>query len=123
AVGAFTYYGMEMLWRGYSHITMFFAGGICFGIIYSCEKRLSRLKLFYRCLIYAMAITAVEFVFGVVFNLLLHFAVWDYSHHAFNLLGQVCPLFFGLWMLVSLPAIFLARAIRHAFGTARGQIA
>ena len=28
AIGAFAYLFMELFWRGHSHITMFFAGGI-----------------------------------------------------------------------------------------------
>ena len=121
--GALIYLGMELLFRGYSHITMFFAGGLCFALIYAFEKRIGRVRLFYRCFIYACIITAVEFAFGVVFNLILHLDVWDYSDRAFNLLGQVCPLFFLLWILIALPAIALARRIHRAIEAARGQIA
>ena len=29
-IGGFTYYMIEILWRGYSHWSMFILGGICF---------------------------------------------------------------------------------------------
>ena len=74
AIGAFAYLFMELFWRGHSHITMFFAGGICFLLIYLGEKRLDGYGTFTRCVLYAYLITAVELVFGVVFNLLLG---WD----------------------------------------------
>lgn len=121
--GACIYYVIELLWRGYSHITMFFAGGICFSLIYFFEKRLSELRLIYRCIIYSLLITAVEFVFGVIFNLILHMNVWDYSHRAFNILGQVCPLFVVLWAFLSVPAILLCSMMRRFFGKKNEQIA
>lgn len=121
--GACIYYVIELLWRGYSHLTMFFAGGICFSLIYFFEKRLSQLRIVYRCIIYSMLITAVEFVFGIIFNLILHMNVWDYSHRAFNILGQVCPLFVVLWAFLSIPAILLCSLIRRLFGKKNEQTA
>ena len=121
-LGASVYYCIEILWRGYSHITMFFAGGICFSGIYYFEKKISGIKLIYRCIIYAFLITTGEFVFGVVFNLILGLGIWDYSHRAFNILGQICPLFFVLWMLISVPAIWICVTIRHYFENKRKEI-
>ena len=109
AIGAFAYLFMELFWRGHSHITMFFAGGICFLLIYLGEKRLDGYGTFTRCVLYAYLITAVELVFGVVFNLLLGWDVWDYSDRTLNLWGQICPLFFFLWIGVSYLAIRLCQ--------------
>lgn len=32
-VGGVTYYAIELLWRGYSHISMLILGGICFVLL------------------------------------------------------------------------------------------
>ena len=32
-IGGAAYVGLELLWRGYSHISMFAAGGVCFLLI------------------------------------------------------------------------------------------
>ena len=120
--GGTAYFLIEIIWRSYSHICMFFAGGICFSLIYFFEKRLRRQSLFFRCFVYASTITAVEFVFGVIFNILLGFEIWDYSDRAFNILGQVCVLFFVLWMLLSLPAIYLCGKIQGLFDGKRKNL-
>ena len=113
--GAVIYFLAEIVYRGYSHITMFFAGGICFFIIYICEKYIPRMKLLYRCVLYAFMITAVEFVFGLVFNVWLKLNVWDYSCEPFNVFGQICPGFTLLWMALSVPAVWIAGKIRRFF--------
>ena len=122
AIGAFAYLFMELFWRGHSHITMFFAGGICFLLIYLGEKRLDGYGTFTRCVLYAYFITAVELVFGVVFNLLLGWDVWDYSDRTLNLWGQIFPLFFFLWIGVSYLAIRLCRPLRRHFDKVRQKI-
>ena len=122
AIGAFAYLFMELFWRGHSPITMFFAGGICFLLIYMGEKRLDGYGTFTRCVLYAYLITAVELVFGVVFNLLLGWDVWDYSDRTLNLWGQICPLFFFLWIGVSYLAIRLCRPLRRHFDKVRQKI-
>ena len=114
-MGAAAYFLAELVYRGYSHITMFFAGGICFFLIYICEKRLNGINIFVRSIIYALVITAVEFVFGIVFNIILGLQVWDYSELPFNILGQVCPGFVLMWMALSFPAVLLCRIIREFF--------
>ncbi len=119
AFGAFAYLFMELFWRGHSHFTMFLAGGICFFLIYEGEKRLGDYAVFTRCVIYAYLITAVELIFGVVFNLILKWNVWDYSDRALNLWGQICPLFFFLWIGVSYLAVKAAHFIRRFFAKTR----
>ncbi len=113
--GAMAYFLIELLYRGYSHITMFFAGGTCFFLIYMCEKQTRGVNLFVRCISYSLIITSVELVFGVIFNIILGFGIWDYSDQPFNILGQVCPGFVLIWMALSFPAIFLCKKIRGLF--------
>ena len=114
-LGAVMYFLAEIVYRGYSHMTMFFAGGICFFLIYICEKHIRHLRLVYRCILYAFMITAVEFIFGMIFNVWLELDVWDYSHEPFNFLGQICPGFVFMWMALSLPAVWIAGKIRDLF--------
>ncbi len=66
-----------------------------------CKKR----TLVYKASLCALGVTAVEFIFGVVFNVLLKMNVWDYSNLPFNILGQVCLLYTLLWGVLC--AIFL----------------
>lgn len=35
-------------------------------------------------------ICIVELLTGVIFNLYLHFNLWDYSQDKFNFMGQIC---------------------------------
>jgi hypothetical protein len=58
----------------------------------------------------AIGVTAVELIFGVIFNIILKMRVWDYSHLPFNLFGQICPLYTLLWAglaLILLPFVDL----------------
>lgn len=50
-------------------------------------------------------ITGIEYIFGVIFNIILKKNVWDYSRMPFNISGQVCILYSFFWMLLSLIAI------------------
>lgn len=50
----------------------------------------------------AALVTAVEFAAGCVLNLWLGLGVWDYSQLPGNLLGQICPQFFGIWWVLCL---------------------
>ena len=61
----------------------------------------------------SIVITFNEFIFGCVFNLWLHFNVWDYSNQPYNILGQVCLLYTNLWFLLSIIAILLDDYLRY----------
>jgi uncharacterized membrane protein len=62
-----------------------------------------------------LIITAIEFVFGVMLNLVFGLNVWDYSYEPYNLLGQICLSFSVMWIFLSVPAIWLSRFIRSVF--------
>lgn len=115
-IGGGVYYALELLWRGYSHITMFAAGGLCFCILYYGEKKHSGYSPFVRCVGYAYSITGVELAFGLVFNRLLGLHVWDYSDKPLNLWGQICPAYFFLWLLLAFCGMELSRALRWLWG-------
>ena len=96
ALGSILYGLTEILWRGWTHWTMLLCGGICFTLMYLVSG--SELSLVKKWLLSTCIITTVEFVAGCIVNLRLHWQVWDYSSLPFNLLGQICPRFFLLWI-------------------------
>ncbi len=111
--GGILYGLIEVIWRGYTHWSMVVAGGVCFLIINQINKRLAgRASYFTKCVFAALAVTAVEFIAGVVVNLWLGLGVWDYSKMPMNLLGQVCLPFCLMWLGLMLIAVWLERALR-----------
>ena len=48
----------------------------------------------------AVIVTFYEFFVGVVVNLRLGWDVWDYSSQPGNVLGQICPVFTGIWFAI-----------------------
>ena len=111
-LGGMCYVVLELIWRGWSHGSMFVVGGICFLLIGATERL--ELPLLMRGVAGACLVTGVELISGLVLNLGLSLAVWDYSGLPYNLLGQVCLSYFFLWNLVSLGAILLDRVLRRS---------
>lgn len=112
--GGFVYCGIEILYRGFSHISMLFAGGLCFLLVGMVENILGEsASLVAQMLLCSLVITAVEFLFGIVVNRQLHLNVWDYSGEQYNFKGQICLLNCNLWFLLSGPAILLYDFLRY----------
>lgn len=102
------YVALEVIFRGYSHPSMFIVGGLCgvlVGAINQCP-RFYNAPVFLQSIIGALIVLCVEFVSGCILNLWLGLGVWDYSGMAGNLLGQVCPAFGLLWFLIMPLAIW-----------------
>ena len=104
-LGGCAYMGLELLWRGRTHGSMFAAGGTCFLLIGHLNHVRPRLPLPLRCLAGAGIVTMVELAAGLLVN--RQFQVWDYRERPGNFLGQICPLFTALWVPVSLAALGL----------------
>lgn len=104
-LGGCAYMGLELLWRGRSHGSMFIAGGACFLLIGHLNHVRPRLLLPLRAVTGAGIVTMVELAVGLVAN--RGYEVWDYRDQAGNFLGQICPLFSLLWVPVSLLALLL----------------
>ena len=100
--GGAAYVGLELLWRGRSHGSMFLAGGLSLLLIGGLEKAEPKLPLPLRALAGAGIITMVELGTGLVFNRDHH--VWDYRNVPGNYLGQICLPFSLLWVPVSFAA-------------------
>lgn len=104
-IGGSAYVGLELLWRGYSHISMFAAGGLCFLLIGHLGKVQPRMPKAVQAGLGAGIITMVELATGLLVN--RDYRVWDYRGCTGNFLGQICPEFSLLWVPVSLLAIWL----------------
>lgn len=106
--GGIGYGVIELIWRGRTHWTMIIAGGICFVIISQIGKKFKSKPLIYKASLCACGITAVELVFGIIFNMIFKMNVWDYSNKPFNLMGQICPLYSLYWVILACAFIPLA---------------
>ena len=104
-LGGLAYVGLELLWRGRSHYSMFLAGGLCFLLLGKLGKIRPRLPLALRCLVGAGIITFVELGAGLLAN--RDYRVWDYRQMPWNFHGQICLVYSLLWIPVSLFAMWL----------------
>lgn len=103
-LGGTIYYTFEIIFRGFSHWTMFVLGGFCMvfaalqGMWVKWQDPLWLQVL--RCTVF---VTAGEFITGVIVNKWLGWNVWDYTDQPLQLFGQICGpfalLFSGLCVL------------------------
>ena len=104
------YVFIEMMWRGYSHYTMFFTGGLCFLTLCKIYCRHKNLSFFQKYLIGALVITLIEFLVGCIVNLLFGMNVWNYSKLPLNILGQVSLIYSLLWGFLG---VFVDYIVNH----------
>lgn len=113
-IGGIIYIILELLWRGWSHWTMFILGGACFVCLGLINEVIPwNMPLWKQVLIGAFIITALEFLTGCIVNLWLGWGIWDYSKLPGNILGQICPEFFMLWLAIALAGIILDDWLRY----------
>ena len=113
ATGAVGYAAIEVIWRGHTHWTMVIAGGVCFIVFSLVEEFFSERGMLFKAMLCALGVTAVEFIFGVVFNLIFGMGIWDYSNMPLNILGQICPVFSLMWAGIAIAFLPLARVINQ----------
>lgn len=108
-LGGSIYCIIEILWRGYTHISMFLLGGFVFRVL----ARIGRLKqsFFSRVMLSTGAVTAAEFCSGILLNRIMQLNVWDYSDCPMNLLGQICLPYMMLWMPLCAAGMLLNRML------------
>jgi len=113
-IGSVCYPVIELLWRGHTHCSMAFAGGIslCF-VDKTCRKKYRHPVSVLQCALCACIITMVEFITGFFVNIIGRRKVWDYSNLPANILGQVCLPFTIAWFFLSIPMIWLCRYCRN----------
>lgn len=110
-LGGLLYGLLELLWRGWTHWTMLICGGACFTLMYLIARLpMGRGR---QIVLSAAAITTAEFLTGLLVNLRFGLGVWDYSNMPYNLMGQICPRFCALWLLLSVPGLALCRILRR----------
>lgn len=109
-LGGTVYVGLEYLWRGRSHISMFITGGLAFALLDGLFLRY-HMPLPYKCITGTALITSLEFAAGYIVNIRMGLKVWDYSNRPFNLYGQICPEYSLMWAALTLPIAYLSRLL------------
>ena len=112
-----TYGLIEILWRGYTHLSMVIVGGICGLLIGLLNEKNKKMNLLLQMVEGMVIVTVLEFVSGIILNLCLGLNVWDYSNMRFNLLGQVCPQFCIAWFFLSYFVIRIDDLLRRTINT------
>lgn len=114
--GGGTYTTIELLYRNETYIQMYILGGVCFlicGLLNKCYGW--EMGIIKQVLIGGAAVTLLEFVTGMIFNVWLEMNMWSYENLPFNLCGQIAPQFIVVWLLLALLAIVLDDVIRYRF--------
>ena len=99
-VGGMTYFMIEILWRGYSHFSMFILGSICFLFIGLINEFFTyKMPLWKQQKIATVIILLLELIFGLILNVWLKLNVWDYSGLKFNFMDSISVGFrqFGIY--------------------------
>ena len=104
-LGGMLYCGLELLWRGRTHGSMFLLGGACFLMLGRVGAL--RLNIVSRAVLGGMLITLGELAVGLLVN--RRFQVWDYRGIPMNLGGQICLLYSFFWILLSPVGFFVYR--------------
>ena len=79
--GAISYSLLEIIWRGFTHWSMFVLGGLCFLLVSQVAVSCcGRLPLWFCCVVNTLLITGLEFVTGCVVNLGFGWNVWNYTN-------------------------------------------
>lgn len=113
-IGGIIYGMIEIAFRGNTHWTMLIVGGLCFmeiGLLN--EYPHFRPSLLSQAVLGMIIITTLEFISGVVINIILGWNVWDYSGLPLNILGQICLPFCFAWLGLSVVAIFVDDGLRY----------
>ena len=108
-----SYVSLELLYRGHSHITMFFVGGLCGLLIGLINEYTPKMPIVLQMTIGSIIVTLFELITGYILNIKLGLNIWDYSNLMFNYKGQISLIFSILWFLLSYIVIKLDDYIRN----------
>lgn len=113
-LGGTVYYGIEMVFRGYSHWSMFILGGCCL-LFLALQGIWTDWKepLWWQVINGTIFITAGEFITGLLVNKILHWNVWDYSDQPLQFWGQICVPFTILFSGLCVIGILLTGYLMH----------
>jgi len=118
AIGGTIYYTIEMIFRGFSHWTMFGLGGICFLFFYM-QGKLTMWKdlIWIQILRSTIFVVACEFITGIIVNKWMRWKVWDYSDQPFHLFGQIClPFALMFSVLCTVGIVFSGNLMHWTYG-------
>lgn len=113
-IGGIIYCLIELVYRGYTHWTMYLVSAILFISIGLINELFSWETAFWKqCVIGSILVTIIEFITGCIVNLWLGWDVWDYTGVPFNILGQICLPFTLIWIILSGIAIIVDDWLRY----------
>ena len=93
---------------------MVLVGGMAFYLIGCINEHIKwDMPLYRQMAIGTAIITVLEFMAGIIVNIILGWDVWDYSNVPLNILGQICLPFCIIWFFLSLPAIIADDYLRY----------
>ncbi len=113
-LGGAIYYSIEILFRGYSHWSMYLLGGLCFlycGL--QSEGRRRELPIWKKVMHCSLFVVTGEFLTGVYVNIIMGWEVWDYTAVPFNIFGQVCLPFAIVFTFLSSLGIILGSYLNY----------
>lgn len=114
--GALAYGMIEIMVRGFTHISMGLLGGLTMTLITILNNaRRHGLPMIAQLLVTTAFITASELVTGIIININMHLNVWDYSDMPLNYRGQICLPFVFLWFLMSILGMVVDEFLRWKF--------
>lgn len=116
SIGALGYGLIEILWRGHTHWSMLTAGGLSFLGLSRIERTMRGVSLIKKAILGCALITGIEYIFGIIFNVILKKNVWNYSRMPLNLGGQVCALYSFFWLIISFVFIPFAGKLNRRLG-------
>ena len=114
ALGGTLYYSIELMFRGFSHWSMFLLGGICLLFFWLQGSKTEWSDPMWvqviRCTIF---VVSCEFITGIIVNKWLGWGVWDYSDEPFHLFGQICLPFAVIFSGFAIIGIILSGNLMH----------
>jgi len=112
-IGGAVYYALEILWRGYSHWSMFLLAAFLSLPLDQINEHMSwETPIWLQAILGGIAITVAELLAGLVLNVWLGLGVRDYSDLPLNLWGQICLQYSLMWILLAAFGIVLFDVLR-----------
>lgn len=97
-------------------LLMFFIGGLCGLLIGVLNERAflnQNVNVFWQSVIGTIIILIIEYFSGLIVNVWLGLNVWSYANYPFNLNGQICLMFAGIWFLMCPFGFWLDDVLRY----------
>lgn len=114
SIGGAIYIVIELLYRCYTHWSMFCVAFFAFILIGLINEFISwNMSLWKQMLIGSGIVTVLEFISGYILNIKLGWHIWNYSNVPFNVMGQICLPFSIAWVFISLIAIVADDYLRY----------